>query len=218
MDFLAKYKLVIFDFDGTLANTYPYMLQIADSIASDLHYDPVSQNQLDELRELGVMKLIKKYKFPLWKIPEVAREIQTRMNRDIHQISLFDNMAAVLQQLFHHKVELALVSSNGNENIQKVLGKEIASYFSYFECGVSMFSKQAKFSKVLKNSGFQAEHALCIGDEIRDLQAARKVKIPFGAVAWGYTNIDKLSSFFPQEIFHSVCEISEKLLMPVSIP
>lgn len=216
MVFLSKYKLAIFDFDGTLADTYPWMLHIADRLATEYNYDPITPQQWDELREMGVMKLMKKYRFPLWRLPEIANEIQTRMKRDIHKINLFENMVTVLKELFQNDVKLALVSSNSCENIQKVLGQEALSYFSFFECGVSMFSKQAKFKKVLKASGFSAKNTICIGDEIRDIQAARKANIPFGAVAWGYTNIEKLCALLPQEIFHSVNEISEKLLLTPS--
>lgn len=216
MDFLSKYKLAIFDFDGTLADTYPWMLHIADRLATEYNYDPITPQQWDELREMGVMKLMKKYRFPLWRLPEIANEIQTRMKRDIHKINLFENMVTVLKELFQNDVKLALVSSNSCENIQKVLGQEALSYFSFFECGVSMFSKQAKFKKVLKASGFSAKNTICIGDEIRDIQAARKANIPFGAVAWGYTNVEKLCALLPQEIFHSVNEISEKLLLTPS--
>lgn len=212
MDLLSKYKLAIFDFDGTLADTYPWMLNIADRLASDYNYDPITPQQWDELREMGVMNVIRKYKFPLWHLPEIAHEIQTRMKNDIHKISLFDDMRTVLKELFQNDVKLALVSSNSCENIQKVLGQEVLTYFSFFECGVSMFSKQSKFKKVLKDSGVSAPKTICIGDEIRDIQAARKANIPFGAVAWGYTSIEKLCAFVPQEIFHSVHEISEKLL------
>ncbi len=214
MKLLTKYNLVIFDFDGTIADTYPITMQIAEKLAQDFNYEPISPQQWQEIRELGVMQVIRKYKFPIWRIPEVARELQKQMRQDIHKVPLFDDMAAVLRELFENGIQLALVSSNGCENIQKVLGEEIASYFSFFECGVSMFSKQAKFKKVLKASGVKANHTICIGDEIRDIQAAKKAKIPFGAVSWGYTNIEKLLTLFPQEIFHTVLDIREKLLLP----
>jgi len=217
VEILPKYNLAIFDFDGTIADTFSITMQIAKKLTQDFNYEPITSQQWQDLREIGILQVIKKYKFPLWRIPEVGRELHKEMHRNIHKISLFDGMAAVLKELFEHSIQLGLVSSNGGDNIQKVLGDEIASYFSFVECGVSMFSKQAKFEKVLKASQVNANQAICIGDEIRDIQAARKAKIPFGAVSWGYTNIEKLLAHFPQEVFHNVTDISKKLLIPSAI-
>jgi phosphoglycolate phosphatase len=203
-----NYKLAIFDFDGTLANTYPWLLSILSVLAQEHNVEPISPDQLEDMRSIGMRKTLNKYKFPLWKVPMVAKNIQEKMRADIHKISLYEGMEQILNNLFANGVQLAVVSSNERENIQNVLGKELSSLFSFYECGVSLFSKQTKFKKILKASGVSEKQALCIGDEIRDIQAARRANIPFGAVAWGYTNIDTLLSYTPQEVFHSVCEIN----------
>jgi phosphoglycolate phosphatase len=53
---------------------------------------------------------------------------------------------------------------------------------------------------------------LCIGDEIRDLEAAAKAGIPFGAVAWGFTQIEALQAHAPAEVFMRMDEIAERIL------
>jgi len=206
------YKLAIFDFDGTLADTFPWVISIISHLAAEQNYEPITTTQLEEFRTLGVRKIIKKYKFPYWKIPIIAKDIQNKMKEDIHKIRLFEDIEKVLHNLSQHEVQLALVSSNEKSNIQKVLGKEISSLFSFYECGVSMFSKQAKFKKILRISGVDETQTLCIGDEIRDIQAAHKARIPFGAVAWGYTNIETLISYTPQEVFKSVFDINQAFI------
>jgi len=206
------YKLAIFDFDGTLADTFPLIINIFSHLAKEHHYDKITDSQLEEFKSQGVRKLIQKYKFPIWKIPMIAKDVQTMMSEDIHQISLFKDIENVLKELSKNGIQLALVSSNEINNIKKVLGDEVASLFSFFECGVSMFSKQSKFKKILKASGIQENQTLCIGDEIRDVQAAHRANIPFGAVAWGYTNIETLLTYHPQEVFHSVFDINRAFL------
>jgi len=202
------YKLAIFDFDGTLADTYPWVIKIFSHLAKEHQYETITEAQFEEFKSVGVRKIIKKYKFPIWKIPAIAKIVQKKMNEDIHEITLFDDIENVLNNLSKSGIQLALVSSNEFSNIKKVLGDEITSLFSFFECGVSMFSKQSKFKKIVKASGIQENQALCIGDEIRDLQAAHRANIPFGAVAWGYTNIETLITYHPQEVFHSVFDIN----------
>ena len=70
-----------------------------------------------------------------------------------------------------------------------------------------MFGKQAHFRRVLKRSGVRPANALCIGDQIRDDEAASAVGMPFGAVAWGDTTVDALQACAPAAVFHEVEEL-----------
>jgi len=68
-----------------------------------------------------------------------------------------------------------------------------------------------KLRKVLRDSGISAAEALCVGDEVRDLEAAHAEGIAFGAVAWGYTHAGALAAHSPAEMFERVEEIAERL-------
>lgn len=92
-----------------------------------------------------------------------------------------------------------------------MLGPQNASLIKYFECGVSLLGKPPKFRKILRKSGAEPDETICIGDEIRDSQAARKNNLAFGAVAWGYTKFEALVAESPQEVFTSVDEIVDKI-------
>jgi phosphoglycolate phosphatase len=50
-------------------------------------------------------------------------------------------------------------------------------------------------------------NVLCIGDEIRDYEAAAAVGMPFAAVAWGYTTVEALTACAPAAIFHHIEDI-----------
>ena len=206
-----NYELLIFDFDGTLADTFPWLISIVNEIALKHNYEPVKQEQLEEFRKVGTHKLIKKYKIPLWKIPVLGKEFKNRMEEDIHRIALFDGIASTLNELANRGFNLALVSSNKEINVREVLGSRISALFSYFECDVPTFRKHTTFNKLLKASKTSAERTLCIGDEIRDLEAARKSRIDFGAVAWGYSDVTALQALSPAVVFENVNEIIQKL-------
>ena len=82
---------------------------------------------------------------------------------------------------------------------------------SHYGCGASLFGKAAKFKSVLRRSGYAAAETITIGDELRDLEAARSAGIAFGAVAWGYTRPEALRAHRPDEMFNSVDEICDRL-------
>ena len=208
-----KYKLIIFDFDGTLANTFPWMLRIAARVAEKYHYSLPDQSQIEIFRGYDARKLMRIYKVSIWKLFRMARDVNTWMSKDIHQISLFGGVDRLLRCLREQGIQLALVSSNTLENVRNVLGPDLFDCFQYFECGVTVFGKSRKFKKILRKSGMRPAESICIGDEIRDVQAARKAQIPFGAVTWGYTRGDALRALEPHELFTSVDEMAEKVAL-----
>jgi phosphoglycolate phosphatase len=203
-----KYRLLIFDFDGTLADTFPWLMSILDQIAEKFKLDIPEREELESMRTIPARDLMKKYNVSFWKMFSISRFVQKQQSNSIHQIELFPGMVKLLQDLHTLGVRLALVTSNSTKNVHQVLGPEIASIFDHFECGVSILGKDSKFRKVLKETNMDPDEVLCIGDEIRDLEAAQKAGLAFGAVSWGYTKPEALISLNPQEIFSDVEDIA----------
>jgi len=113
----------------------------------------------------------------------------------------------MLRELSGLGVVLALVSSDSEANVRTALG-EHAGLMSQFACGASMFGKAIKYKAVLKRSGLAETDAICIGDEVRDGEAARQVGIDFGAVSWGYARLEALRRTSPVLVFDSVEDIA----------
>ncbi len=206
-----KYKLVIFDFDGTLADSFPWLLGAVDRLAEKRGLPKVDKNELEAMRGHDAKTLMKMYRVPLWKVLLMAGDIRAMMAAEVHKIPLFAGVEQLLRQLSKNGVKLAVVTTNSRENVRQVLGAELAALVDYYECGVTLFGKQEKFRKILKKSGIAASAAFAIGDETRDIEAAKNAHIACGAVAWGYAKVDILQSCAPQEVFFSVEEIAEKI-------
>ncbi|GAB2542722.1 HAD-IA family hydrolase [Spirosoma aerophilum] len=207
-----NYKLVIFDFDGTLADSFPYFLRTINILAVRYNFKQVEPQHIDQLRELDARQMMKLAQLPAWKIPFIARSFIRLMARDIDQIRLFDGASTLLKQLADQGVQLAIVSSNSEGNIRRVLGPDNAALINQYACGAGLFGKQRKFRRVLANQGIKPGETLCIGDEIRDIDAARKVKTAVGAVSWGYTHVNALKVQTDITLFNSFEEISLAVL------
>jgi phosphoglycolate phosphatase len=155
--------------------------------------------------------MMARHQIPFWKVPAIARYMRALMARDLGSIRLFEGIAGVLQALHARGVVLAIVSSNSRQNVQAVLGPEIAAWFSHYECGAALFGKLSKVRKVLAESRIARDHALMVGDEIRDAEVAREGGIAFGAVAWGYNDVATLVAHGVQEVYPDVAAMGCKL-------
>jgi phosphoglycolate phosphatase len=206
-----KYKLVIFDFDGTLADTFPWFLRSLDAVAEKFNLKKIDKRRTEELRHLTASKFLKFLKIPLYRLPTIATYMRNMMTEQIDDIELFAGVEKLLKDLKTRGHKIAIVSTNSQENIRKVMGEELLKLNDYFAGGVAMFGKETKLKKVLKLAGIDKEEAIYIGDELRDIQASQKIGLPCGAVAWGYNAAAALAELNPTEMFYKLEEIEEKV-------
>ena len=208
---MLKYRLAIFDSDGTLADTLPWMRSIFNELAEEHGFRRVEPGEYYRFQDLHGRALLRELGLPLWKLPRVVSSMRRRMAEYAGKLTLFPGTSEVLHRLAACGVQLGIVSSNSRENVERVLGMENAKLIAHFACGVSMFGKAAKVRDVLRRSAVERQHAIYIGDEIRDAEAASKARIAFGAVTWGQHSIEVLRAQGPAEVFETIAGIADKL-------
>ena len=207
-----RYKLAIFDFDGTLADSLPWFLSVVDELAVTHHFKRPVLAELEMWRGCSAAKVLAHHGVALWKLPAIGRDLHARAARDAGRIPLFPGVDELFPALRQVGVSIAIVSSNGEANVRRIIGAANEACVSAFECGASVFGKRTKFKKVLRRFGVAADEALCVGDEVRDVEAAKAEGIPFGAVAWGYTHLHTLQEYAPEETFLTVTDIAACVL------
>lgn len=205
------YKLAIFDFDGTLADSFSWFLRVINEVADKYRFRPIKEKELATLRNYDARKMIEHVGLPMWKIPLIQRHMRKRMSCDVGQIPLFPGVGHLLRCLQDHGVVLAIVSSNSSTNVRQVLGCQNAAFIQYYACDAPILGKRVKLRKVLRRSGVLPAEAIFIGDEIRDLHAAHAEEIAFGGVSWGVNSPESLSRHSPEEMFTSLDEIVERV-------
>jgi phosphoglycolate phosphatase len=148
------------------------------------------------------------YNIPLWKLPLMTRESQRLLCNNIESISLFEGIDRVIREIAGRGIKLAVVSSNALHNITTVLGEELCRLFSIYECQSGLLGKAPRLRKALRLAGVKPGEALSIGDEIRDIEAARKAGIPCAAVTWGFADSDALAGYQPNHLVNQVSKQS----------
>jgi phosphoglycolate phosphatase len=208
----APVRLAIFDFDGTLADTFPWFIRVVNGVADRYGFERIEAHESDMLRGRGAREIVRHLRVPAWKLPLIARHMRRLAAEDPDAARLFEGTARMLQDLSSAGIRIAVVSSNAEENVRRALGPATAALVERYACGASIFGKASKFRRILKESGVAPAHAICIGDEIRDHEAASAAGIPFGAVAWGYTTAEALRRLGPERMFDSMDEIAGALV------
>lgn len=192
----GPYRLVAFDFDGTLADSFPWFARVINDVADRYRFRRIAPEETETLRGLDAAGIVRHLGIAPWKLPFISRHMHALAARDIAEIALFPGIPAMLADLHAAGMPLAILSSNTRANVAAVLGPE-ARYVRDFACGVSLFGKAKRLRALVRGAGLAPGAVLYVGDEIRDHDAARAAGCDFAAVAWGYTRIEALRATGP---------------------
>jgi phosphoglycolate phosphatase len=208
---VMPYSLVIFDLDGTLADSFPWFLRNVNDVADRFGFRRVADGDVEALRHATSLEILAWLEVPIWKLPVIARHMRRLKTQHMADVPLFPGAEAMLQALADSGLRLALVSSDSEANARRQLG-EAAALFSHLDCGASLFGKAAKFRRVLKCAAVSAAETIAIGDEVRDIDAARAAGIACGAVSWGFAAPGALRALGPDLMFERIEDIAGTLV------
>jgi phosphoglycolate phosphatase len=203
----VSYRLAIFDFDGTLADSLPWFQRVLGVIADEFGLRQVGPKERQVLRGCHPREALARMGMPLWQVPRITRRLRQLKALEAHCLPLFPGVAELLRDLAQLGVPRAIVSSDDEANIRSTLGREHAPLIDHYACGAGLFGKPPLLRKVLRHYRLDPTEALYIGDELRDAEAARAVGIAFGAVTWGYTPPEAMRAQSPARLFTSMADI-----------
>jgi len=205
------YSLAIFDLDGTLADSFPWFLRTINDVADRFGFRRVADEDVEGLRHASTREILTRLEVPLWKLPAIARHARRLKAEAAGEIPLFPGVEAMLRALSESGVQLALVTSDSEANAREKLG-EAAALFAQFDCAAPLFGKPAKFRRVIRRAGVAPGEVIAIGDEVRDIEAARAAGVACGAVCWGYAAPAALRALGPDLVFERIDDIVPTVL------
>lgn len=200
-----KPDLYIFDFDGTLADSAGWFRSILPDIAARFGFRCPEPDELELLRHKPPREVMRILNIPGWKLVFIAVHVRKRAAREGH-FPIFDGIPDVLAEIKARGAKIAVVSSNAEASVRRALGPDLAGQIDMFSCGAGMFSKAKHFRDVLKRSGTESGRALSVGDELRDIEAARIVGLKTAAVGWGFAMQPALEAAGPDYCFSTIEE------------
>jgi phosphoglycolate phosphatase len=206
------YRLAIFDFDGTLADSADWFLSQLNDVADRYGFRRVSDEEIEMLRGRSNREIVAYLGVKPWKLPLIASHMRGLAARDSQRISLFDGAAELLWRLRKAGIRLAIVTSNSEETVRRMLGTGVAASVDHYGCGASLFGKAGRLKAVVRAAGVSPAETIAIGDEARDIEAAREAGIAAGAVSWGFARVAALAPLGPDHLFDRLADIETLLL------
>ena len=198
---------VIFDFDGTIADTHHYIIQISNQLADEFGYAEILPQEVDSLKDKTALEVIKYLNVPLLKIPSIVARAKKEFQKDIEHLEPIAGLRDVLQSIKETGVQIGILSSNAVDNIQSFLQQHNLNIFDFIQSTTSIWGKHLCLNKLITKNNIPKENVIYVGDEVRDIEAAKKLGIRAAAVTWGYNSSKALKQCKPDFLCDTPCQL-----------
>lgn len=187
---------IVFDFDGTLADTYGIMLALYNAEAKNYELRVVSAEDWEAIRRMRFGEALKFVGIKPHQVPKYLTIGKQVLKGHIEKIELFEGVTEMVKRLKKAGHDLFVLSSNAEDTIQAVLDRYGISEMSVMKSS-KLFGKAAPLKKLIRANNLSPEQVWMVGDEIRDVVAASKAGINSMAVTWGFHPKEMLEPAHP---------------------
>ncbi len=200
-------RVVLFDFDGTLANTFIDGLEILNELSGEFGFRRLEGDDIERARDMTTRQVMRFLNVPSRKLPTIAHRGITRLRSRIDRIQPFPEVPEMLQNLASMGLRLGIVTSNSEENVGVFLRNHGIDGFQFIRSSSRLLGKARVIRQAMKEFQFSAGEAIFVGDETRDIEACRRAGMRCVAVTWGYNSQKTLFGQAPYRVVHTPEEI-----------
>lgn len=196
------YRSMVFDFDGTIADTLGETRLIFNQMAPDYGFRQVEEHELDHLRHLSLKELLRHLHIPKRRVPTLISRGTGLMRGNITRLQLIPGMREVLLELRKHVDSFGILTSNASANVELFLETHnLRESFDFISSTSKLTGKAKHLRAIRKTFSLRHEQMLFVGDELRDVRASQKAGIPVAAVTWGFNSHESLAAQSPTYVF-----------------
>ena len=196
-------KTLIFDFDGTLADTLAFTINSALEISRELKLKNSEKINIEKFRSMDSVDFFKELHISNLKLLYFLFKYQRKLTVEIENTRTFMNLPEVLKTLKEKGVKIGIVTSNSKKNVKLFLKNNDLEIFDFiYASPINYFQKNKTLRAAVEKYGLNKEGVIYVGDEVRDINAAKSAGINIASVTWGYNFESVLSSYKPNFIIN----------------
>lgn len=207
-----KFDLLVFDWDGTLADSASVIVLSIQSAARDMGLTEPSNEEARHVIGLGLSEAIE-YLFP--DLPLQKHRLLTDRYRYHYlahdqEISLYKGIIEIIKTLHAENFLLAVATGKSRAGLNRAfVSSGLGDYFHASRCADETFSKPhpAMLLELMSEFGVKTERTLMIGDTSHDLQMAINARVPGLGVTYGAHPKEKLESLVPLACIENVMKL-----------
>jgi phosphoglycolate phosphatase len=195
---------LLFDFDGTIADTFDLSLRIGRDILDSLKLRHLTEEEIVHFRNYSFRESVRQFKIPIRKIPGLVLRVRRGIHDHIEEVKPFAGIRDILHELRKRVGFMGMVTSNSEDNVARFLERFDLQIFDSGAYSSAILGKASKLRRLIRKNNLNKDDTVYIGDTTDDIEACKKVGIKVAAVTWGYNAREVLERSSPDYIIDRV--------------
>ncbi|MBI5357540.1 HAD hydrolase-like protein [Candidatus Saccharibacteria bacterium] len=200
-------KCVVFDFDGTLADTVGILHRIYNDLALENGWEKLSLAEYKKLFTGTAWHALIWSKFRPWRIYQLVTESRNRLHAKPSETQLYPGIDKVIDYFSKNEWSIYVLSRNREDTVRLILKEKGLKDNITVLSQASILGKHRKIKRLVKWKGYKKEYMWMIGDEVRDIKASNRSGIKCIAVSWGFQDRSVLKEANPDFIVNQPKDI-----------
>lgn len=202
-------KEIIFDFDGTLANTGLIMKDVFNSLAKQYGFLEVKDENVQTIRHMHPYQFIEKLQIPKKEIFNIIKDGRQMAISKVLEAQIFPGVPDMLAELVK-EYPLYILTSNLKNAVTGCLEQNrIAGYFRKVYSEFSIIDKWVRFGAIRLSHNCKPEEIMYVGDQVSDVRIQKRLHSPVVAVDYGYNSRKALEEAGAYAIISNPTDIIE---------
>lgn len=203
----TKKSLLIFDFDGTIADTLPVAITIVNALGKEFGFPQLKQNEFLELKHKSIKELLEISGLSWLQLPLFVKRARDLFKEHLLEVHPILGMPEILHTLHRRGYRMGILTSNTQEGVRQFLHSNDVQGFEFIHAPDSLFGKSKVIRKIMKASRLSPQEIVMIGDEVRDIEAAQKAGVESVGVTWGFNSAQLLKTTGPDHVVEEPDEL-----------
>jgi len=196
----------IFDFDGTIADTFALTVKINTQLAPKFGFGLITPEHIKTFRRYGAKALIDSLHISPPKLAQYLLAVKKEMGKQISNLKPLPGISLAVKDLKKANF-IGILTSNKTENVNLFLKANDLDIFDFVHSEKNIFGKAPVLKKLIKKYKLNSKETYYVGDEPRDIEAAKSAGLISVAVTWGFSDEDLLKSGHPDYIINKPSEL-----------
>lgn len=188
---------ILFDFDGTICDSLDALLDSANPFMQTIGKPKLSKN---DVHEKGLITILRENNIPTSLLPFIVLYVRYKLTSLIPHLKPFPTIADTIKTLSAAHT-LGIVTSNSKRNVHKFLvNNNLEGYFDFVYSSINFLDKSARINNALVKHSLDSTETYFVGDETRDMKAAKLSEVKTIAVTWGIESKALLQKSYPDKV------------------
>ncbi|HAU1151201.1 TPA: HAD-IA family hydrolase [Legionella pneumophila] len=215
----SAYQLVIFDWEGTIADTLGVILHTVATEAKMLGFGDIDPYQARKYVDLGLVQAVKKTlpNLTAGQQEDLLQAVQSAMISRPTEVRLIPGVLEFIKQLHQAKVDLAIATNKGHNSLIRAL--QATGLDQIFNVTRSAGQVPAKpcpqmLEEIMEEFGRDPSSTLMIGDSATDMEMAKRINVNAIGMDFYHQQEEELKAAGALAVFDDYKLLSAYLMLP----